>query len=372
MPTISGNVSTRSKRLITKNKPNKNNTPLVIEEDCAICQEVLNDGQTPVTTLTNCNHKFHEPCINQWMNSGQANAHVCPLCRTNINQNQWPNVPSPTQQQQQQQQQQPQFQQHQTPEYERRLQRVTQLEIQAGTSVPFLGVVVCYNNKMYKGYLNTEFDLTTNATLGELKNSVLSQQNDIVSLLPRDFICTARNIASTVTRGLVSPITRQIQITNVHFTTPSQCSIPEFSDQNFNNDDNLRLGDIYSQYQKKIRDIYGSSSYGSSSYGSSLYYIRSVYDNYTEEWNPTGPDDPGYYRTGFFLDPNGPIIPLPFRAVSNYEQSSLNSIAWLCFTIDCARRGGKTRKNKKLKKTKKRNSKFLKKGKKSIKRKFIK
>jgi hypothetical protein len=206
--------------------------------------------------------------------------------------------------------------------------------------------------------------LTTNATLGELKGFVLSQQNDIIQSLPRDFICSATNIVSTVTGGYIPQVTRQIQITNVHFTTPSQCSIPGFSNIELN-DDNLILGDIYSQYQQRAatRQFYESS-----------YYIQSVYDNYTEEWNPTGFDDPGFNITSFFLDPYGPNIPEQFRAVNNYEKSSLNSIAWLCFTIDCVRRGGKTRKNKKQKKTKKKKNRFLKKGKsiKMKKRKSIK
>lgn len=125
----------------------KNIKNLHIQEDCSICKELL-DLKTPETTLTNCNHIFHTSCINPWINSINPNANTCPLCRTSINPNQLP--------QQQQQPQQQQFQYHhqpQIPEHERRLQQVTALERQRNTPVPFLGVVVCYNDRIITPFL---------------------------------------------------------------------------------------------------------------------------------------------------------------------------------------------------------------------------
>jgi hypothetical protein len=50
--------------------------------ECAICTEPL----TPKTTFTtNCKHKFHRACIEQWCN-GKTKCD-CPTCRTELNPN---------------------------------------------------------------------------------------------------------------------------------------------------------------------------------------------------------------------------------------------------------------------------------------------
>ena len=321
-------------------------------DDCPICLNSLDeiDTKNPIQQL-NCGHKFHQNCIYDWMNSiNQENTHQCPICRTDISQDQQsldrasapaPPAPPPA---------------STMPLHERRLQQVINYETGIGLHenrpVPFLGAVVCYGNTVYKTYLNTEFNLTTNSTLGELKGAVLSKQNDIISSLPSDFVCTARNIASQLTRGYITPRDRHIEITNVHFTTPSECFIKGFSEINLNNDD-LTLGAIYRKYQEDLLKFYGDS-----------HYIRSVFNNYTIERSRPDSYEPEYIRTDYFLDPNGPVIPERFRPIEAYPsqtQASRNLIAWLCFKIDCVRRGGKTRKNKKRKKTKKKKSRIMKK-----------
>jgi hypothetical protein len=324
--------------------------------ECPICGDELDHRENAPKPLKKlnvvmdangnefCGHEFHQECINRWMNTGQQTAaHQCPICRTDISPDQWP---------EQVQQQIPQFQQQvpQIPVSQRRLQQVIDYQIEVQTSVPFLGVVVCFRNRVIKTYLNTEFNLTTNNTLGELKAFVLSKQDSIIRSLPRDFVCSARNLASRLTRGYIPPQSRDIQITNVIFTTPSQCSIPGFSNLNLESNiyDNLTLDGIYRQYQEEARNYYRNS-----------HFVRSVYNNYTRVWDATGQEDPGIHRTNYFLDPNGPVIPERFRptnAEENEVKASRNSIAWLCFNIDCVRRGGKTRKNKKRKQTKKRKS----------------
>jgi hypothetical protein len=345
MSTRSGkSYQTMNKSLGSKHKP-KNIENLHIQEECSICTELL-DLKTPETTLTNCNHKFHTSCINSWINTTIATANTCPLCRTPINPDQLP------QQQQPQQQQFQQFQYHhqpQIPEHERRLQQVIALERRRNTPVPFLGVVICYNDRIIKRYLNTYFNLTTDSTLSELKGFVLSDQEDIIRRLPSDHVCTFINTMSTISRGFIERRTRQIQITDTHFTNSSECSARGISSIQFNYDNgNITLGNLYGEYQQAAA-LYTDNI-----------LIKHIYDNYVERWDRTGPDDPGRRTTDFFLDPYGFTIPEQFRARQEYENSSLNSIAWLCFTIDCVRMGGKTRKNKKQKKTKKRNSQFLK------------
>ena len=346
MTTRSGkSYQTMNKSLGSKHKP-KNIENLHIQEECSICTELF-DLKTPETTLTNCNHKFHTSCINRWIDTTSPNANKCPLCRTPINPDQLP------QQQQQHPQQPQQFQYHHQPqisEHERRLQQVTALERQRNTPVPFLGIIVCYDDQIIKRYLNTYFGLTTNSTLGELKGFVLSNQEDIIRRLPSDHVCTFINAMSMISRGFIEGRTRQIQITDTHFTSSSECSARGISLIHFNNMDEITLGNLYEDYQEAAARYRNNN------------LIKHIYDNYVERLERTSPDDPGRSTTDYFLDPYGFTIPGQFRAKqgNGYEKSSLNSIAWLCFTIDCVRRGGKTRKNKKQKKTKKRNSQFLK------------
>ena len=48
-------------------------------ENCAICQDVMEDGQS-VRILSHCIHRFHQECIDTWFQS-----HVtCPTCRHDI------------------------------------------------------------------------------------------------------------------------------------------------------------------------------------------------------------------------------------------------------------------------------------------------
>lgn len=44
--------------------------------DCTICLESFRPSR-PVTT-TICNHRYHETCLNKWLNIGN----ICPLCKT--------------------------------------------------------------------------------------------------------------------------------------------------------------------------------------------------------------------------------------------------------------------------------------------------
>lgn len=300
------------------------------EELCSICHNDLNDEKKPVITLTDpnnktiCNHKFHEECINGWMTSNNKGSKQCPLCRTPINVN---HIAA--------QQQNPRI--HLSV---RRLKEIEDYQIAIGSPVPFLGIVFCYNNKIFKQLLNIEIDFTTNNTLGELKERILHIQDDIIAELPYDFTCIARNVASTITRGVIQPSNRTIQIENIHFTTPSKCRIPGFSNRDFNNNNNMKLGTLYKLYQEEAFRAASDTQLSASDKHS----IRNVYNNFVYTWEPTKPYELGYFKTDFFVNPDGPELPIRFRAKSDSEKSSRYSIAWIGIDIGCNRSGGKTRK----------------------------
>ena len=47
--------------------------------ECVICLGDLGDDGAPTTTLI-CNHKFHQSCVNEWLNKDGR----CPTCRRQI------------------------------------------------------------------------------------------------------------------------------------------------------------------------------------------------------------------------------------------------------------------------------------------------
>ena len=53
-----------------------------IEKECPICSEILDtdDNNAFVVSIQSCNHRFHEKCLQDWLDRDQS----CPICRTKI------------------------------------------------------------------------------------------------------------------------------------------------------------------------------------------------------------------------------------------------------------------------------------------------
>ncbi|EAR83908.2 zinc finger, C3HC4 type (RING finger) protein (macronuclear) [Tetrahymena thermophila SB210] len=54
-------------------------TSQIINQDCSICLDKLQTGQT-VSIITECQHYYHQECIENWFQCNKT----CPLCRTQI------------------------------------------------------------------------------------------------------------------------------------------------------------------------------------------------------------------------------------------------------------------------------------------------
>jgi hypothetical protein len=52
-------------------------------DNCAICQESLNQDNRQVRRLNACHHMFHDNCISAWLNGSVR----CPTCRHDIREN---------------------------------------------------------------------------------------------------------------------------------------------------------------------------------------------------------------------------------------------------------------------------------------------
>jgi len=294
------------------------------EESCSICANDMKNGQ-PIKTLSNCNHKFHKPCIDQWIYG--YNNKSCPNCRREINPTDFPKPNSVT------------F----TAEAKHRATLIVNGEIQYRSPIPFLAISICINNKIITKYINIDFGLRTNNTLGQLKDALLTRSNEISSL--RGFFCvnnlvqTSNNLLSY--SGLVNHRESSFRITDTYFGSSNSCVKDEEINAGTILNDNTTLLDLYKQYQSKS-GLYVNNRRSP---------FSRIFNNYSERANHTDPD----WVSDFFHDPDNPDIPSEFQPEQygdyNMRKTTQNSLAWLVINLECNTFGGKTRKQKKRRKS---------------------
>ncbi len=367
----SSNINKRpSEKQITKEDVNTEvdaSNKEVDEAECPICLDPL--GTENVKTLNKvaakqkinnvetdiqvCGHSFHKKCIDNWINSTreQTGGPRCPVCRTEISRDQWP-------------QQEPRIrgptivQQADAARPSIRAQAIQaeerEREQQGQGPVLFMGILVCLNGQPFrKKYLNsdTEFNLRTNNTLGELKAKILALAPELAK--QRTFFCQTNmgryiNNALSYT-GLTNERKPSFRITSMYYGTPYSCdkfsqlnigNIPENMIRNNNSIDNIALIDIYKDYQNNI--IYASDTLRNDRIEFSIF--NSIYRTHTVRWRPTGPEDEGYQNTDYFYNFNNPEIPEEFRARPRfegeltdfqYERTTRHPLAWLVVNIEC-------------------------------------
>ena len=52
----------------------------ICDEKCAICKEVYDDRNSIVRKINNCEHIFHQQCLDKWLESNGT----CPICIQNV------------------------------------------------------------------------------------------------------------------------------------------------------------------------------------------------------------------------------------------------------------------------------------------------
>ena len=323
------------------------------DKECGVCLDDLNNGR-PLKELkkvgNSCGHEFHQQCIDDWMKSGSSNAHRCPICRTDISQDQWPPRPPS---------------QLSINNSQTRLQEVIALEnsFQPPVPVPFLGIAICINGQMIIKYLNTDFGLGTNNTLNELKTAILSRSSQIAS--QRGFFCPSnlrRNLNNVVSlTGATTWRESSFRINRIGFGVPVSCDL-NFAQSNYNEDalGVTTLKDLYSSYQYHAKHLLDNRSDYQRIDDSVFDNLNNVYKKHRIRF-PTG-----WVTTEYFLNRYNPDIPEEFRVNQDpnepyIEKATKNSLAWLIVDIECTTHaGGKTKKRR------------FKKQRKSIKRKSIK
>jgi hypothetical protein len=318
----------------------------VDELECPICLDPL--GTENVKTLNKvaakqknngvetdiqvCGHSFHKKCIDNWINSTreQTGGPRCPVCRTKISRDQWP----------EELQREPTIvQQADEARPIVRAQAIQNEERELGRPIPFMGILVCLNGQPFrKKYLNSDsnINLRTNNTLGELKQHILNLAPELAA--QRTYFCQTNmgkdinNALSVI--GLTTPREPSFKITRMYFGTPNRCdNFRELNEELGNINDNTPLIEIYKKYQRNISNALLHLNYS---------ILSNIYN--THIVNDIG--HRGFRNTEYFYNFNNPEIPVEFRALpginvrdglSNfqYERTTRHSLAWLVVNIEC-------------------------------------
>ena len=202
--------------------------------------------------------------------------------------------------------------------------------------MPFLGIMVCINGKLIKKYTNSDFSLTINHTIGELKKEIMrrnveiSQARGILNLQS-----LSHNLKLENWTNWTHPTFR---VTDVHSGIPPYTCHFEHLDGvlDLNNND-ITLSEYYLEYQTKTGAIINSPELVNSIETPNAYeHLKDVYNEKNIVWrNSTGPDDPGHYETGFHNNENPDIVDDHlFDEGSRGRDITYDSLSWLVVNIE--------------------------------------
>mgnify|MGYP003348635631 CR=1 FL=1 len=302
----------KTRRIVKKRKQKKEE---LIEEhkECPICYEEMNEET--IKTLP-CDHEFHTECINKWLH----NHATCPLCRE------------------------PAEQVVATPLFIKRRRAVEEAEQQRGI-IPFLGVTVCYKNRIIGKHLNTEFNLRTENTLGDLQNAVIERYGDWAN----SGIC--QTVASAITNTLYGSVKNRFScvptVRRVYQGTPSNCNLLQFgSVYNMAIEDDVPLHVEYELYQHNAMETHNdSNSVVERRNTRNVLMAHREFDFFYNEDNPVVPEE--------HRDPEAVALAIENpHMVDIAMKSTTHSLSWI--TMDLGYKnvnsGGKkkTRKHKRL------------------------
>lgn len=324
------------------------------ETNCSICYDSLNtkNQKKILHKGKNWSHKFHKKCIDTWIgaNINSSKYPLCPICNQSINidkiqKNLRGRAIELQPIQQQPPIQQPPIQQHpiqQHPfhqhlqifeaEADLRLQRI-ELRHRRYETLPFIGVLICIDGKVVTKYSNSDFGLTINSRLGDLKREILLKNAEISR--SRGLLCVDNLHHNLNIRNWINGVYPTYRILDMHYGIPPFCSIfPQLNNVNNLYDDNTRLSNIYFEYQTLAGKALSLHPQIVNRYGNNAYeHLENVYKLKNLRFNgPTGYDDPGHYDTAYVNNQN-PKIPEDMRALRYSDCSTEDSLSWLVFDM---------------------------------------
>ena len=204
--------------------------------------------------------------------------------------------------------------------------------------MPFLGIVVCFNGVPISKCSNITFNLTINSSIGDLKAALLTRNVDFYKskgMLHFDNIAHNLNIKNWINWKYPS-----FRLSEIHYGIPPYTSPFEQLDCTYNfNDNNIRLEDLYLEYQTKAGAIIlgGEQNLINNEQAPSAY--KRLEDVYLKKniWHhgSTGPDDPGYIERGYRNNENPWFPDSKLYENGRYgENVTYDSLMWLTVHID--------------------------------------
>jgi len=205
-------------------------------------------------------------------------------------------------------------------------------------TMPFLGILVCFNGVTISKCSNITFNLTINGTIGDLKAAILSRNVDFYKskgMLHFDNIAHNLNIKNWINWKYPS-----FRLSEIHYGIPSYTCPFEQLDCTYNfNDNNIKLEDLYLEYQTKAGAIIlgGQQNLINNERAPAAY--KRLEDLYLKRniWQhgPTGPDDPGYIERGYRNNENPWFPDSKLYENGRYGQDvTYDSLMWLTVHID--------------------------------------
>ena len=297
-------------------------------ETCAICHEDIDPKNIKIVheylkkvdevSKANWRHQFCGPCIDNWINMcfKKKKHPTCPMCPDfKIPKQLFPNVSEES-------------------DYEiahnAALERFNYLMCdyeETGVMPVFMGIMICINNNCIYKFANYDMGLTMNSSILDIKNWIRANGKQIYTI---SGFTSRQNIFYNLSlQNWLQWKYPDIRVTDLHY------GMPPFTDRvgtlNANVDDSTTLEEFYINYQTKL----GIMHLNNEEYSNRIqHHLRKIYRRSNLEWNPTGPDDPGYLDDLAYSNKENPIIPLELRAYQYDNRSTDNSLAWLTLHLE--------------------------------------
>jgi hypothetical protein len=296
-------------------------------------------------------HSCHEKCLNSWIKQcitvGDGIYPKCPICndfKIPINK-----IPKALRERAteilEQEQNEIEEEEEEEPVAIEEVQEVVQAKYRLervkdwiNYTMPFLGILVCFNGVPISKCSNITFNLTINGTFGDLKTALLNKNVDFYKskgMLHFDNIAHNLNIKNWINWKYPS-----FRLSEIHYGIPPYTSRFEQLDSTYNfNQDNIRLEDLYLEYQRQAGTIIlgGEANVINNERAPTAY--KRLEDVYLKKniWHheSTGPDDPGYIERGYKNNENPWFPDSKLYENGRYgENVTYDSLMWLTVHID--------------------------------------
>jgi len=331
------------------------------ENSCFICwdpltkehgrKEIIHKYDKKNKSSEKWQHSCHEKCLNSWIKQcitvGDGTYPKCPICndfKIPINK-----IPKALRERAteilEQLEEEEEDEVEPEPVIEEEVEEVVQAKYRLervkdwiNYTMPFLGIVVCFNGVPITKCSNITFNLTINGTFGDLKAALLNKNVYFYKskgMLHFDNLAHNLNIKNWINWKYPS-----FRLSEIHYGIPPYtCRFEQLNCTHDFNDDNIPLSELYLEYQAKAGAIIlgGEANLINNERAPSAY--KKLEDVYLKKniWHhgSTGPDDPGYIERGYRNNENPWFPNSKLYENGHYgENVTYDSLMWLTVHID--------------------------------------